>query len=252
MVQRRDFLGITMAWALTTGLASSAWAETGTGEPRSSTPSPAQKTILIFGDSMADGVWGGLTRALIRDTSIKLIRRGKNGTGLARPDVYDWPANLPALLEAEKPDIAIVSFGLNDRQDTFAGGRREHYFRTEAWKTSYIERIQAILTPLKDKQIPTFWIGLPIMRDAAVSKDAEFLNGLYEPAVIAAGATFFPIWELSTDGTHDYTTHIKGTDGRLRSLRNDDGMHFSPAGYDLLAQALLQKLTPIIKAAKAP
>lgn len=241
-----------MAWAILVPLAGGAWAETGTGEPSVRIVSSAQKTILIFGDSMADGVWGGLTRALIRDASIKLVRRGKNGTGLARPDVYDWPANLPALLETEKPDIAIVSFGLNDRQDTFADGRRQHYFRTDAWKASYNERIQAILTPLADKQIPTFWVGLPIMRDAAVSKDAEFLNGLYEPAVRAAGATFFPIWDLSTDGTHDYTTHVKGADGRLRALRNDDGMHFSPAGYDLLAQSLLQKLTPIIKAAKAP
>lgn len=252
MVQRRGFLGIATAWAVVASLTGGAWAETGSGETPSPTASSAQKTILIFGDSMADGVWGGLTRALIRDTSIKLVRRGKNGTGLARPDVYDWPANLPALLETEKPDIAIVSFGLNDRQDTFAAGRREHYFRTEAWKTSYIERIQTILTPLKEKQIPTFWIGLPIMRDATVSKDAEFLNGLYEPAVVAAGASFFPIWDLSTDGTHDYTTHVKGADGRLRSLRNEDGMHFSPAGYDLLAQALLQKLNPMIKAAKAP
>lgn len=252
MTFSRIFSLIAVVWAFALSLPGAAASQAGSGEAPPAASSPAQKTILIFGDSMADGVWGGLTRALIRDPSIKLIRRGKNGTGLARPDVYDWPAHLPALLETEKPDIAIVSFGLNDRQDLFAEGRRQHYFRTEAWKSEYLERIQAILAPLHDRHIPTVWVGLPIMRDAVVTKDAEYLNGLYEPAVTAAGASFFPIWALSTDGTQDYTTHIKGADGRLRALRNEDGMHFSPAGYDLLAQALLHKLTPIIKTAKTP
>jgi uncharacterized protein len=235
-------------------LSASGWAaaQAGSGETPPMGSSPAPKTILIFGDSMADGLWGGLARALLRDPTVKLIRRGKNGTGLARPDVYDWPASLPSLLDAEKPDAVILSFGLNDRQDTFAEGRRQFYFRTEAWRMSYSERIQALLAPLQARHIPTIWVGLPMMRDAVVSKDADYLNGLYQPAVLAAGATFFPIWEISADANRDYASHVKGPDGRMRALRAEDGMHFSPAGYDLLAQALLQKLAPMVRVATSP
>ncbi len=252
MGKRWILIAISMAWVVMISATGWAGAQAGSSETPPAVPSPASKTILIFGDSMADGLWGGLTRALVRDPTVKLLRRGKNGTGLARPDVYDWPASLPTLLDTEKPDVVILSFGLNDRQDTFADGRRQFYFRTDAWRASYSERIQAVLTPLKERHIPTIWVGLPIMRDAAVSKDAEYLNGLYEPAVRAAGATFFPIWEMSVDGNRDYTSHTKGPDGRMRTLRTEDGMHFSPAGYDLLAQALLQKLAPMVRVATSP
>lgn len=252
MGKRWILVVIAMVWSVMLSASGWAGAQAGSGELPAQNSSPASKTILIFGDSMADGLWGGLTRALTRDPSVKLIRRGKNGTGLARPDVYDWPASLPGLLDAEKPDVAILSFGLNDRQDTFAEGRRQHYFRTDAWRVTYIERIQAILAPLKERHIPTFWVGLPIMRDSGASKDAEYLNGLYAPAVAAAGATFFPIWDMSVDSNRDYASHTKGADGRMRSLRTEDGMHFSAAGYDLLAQALLQKLAPMVRVATAP
>ncbi|MFD2265088.1 DUF459 domain-containing protein [Lacibacterium aquatile] len=202
-----------------------------------------QTTVLVFGDSMADGLWGGLTRALVRDNSIKLLRRGKNGTGLARPDVYDWPAALPQMLEQEPPSVAIVSFGLNDRQDSFFEGRRQHYYKTDAWKQTYIERIEAILKPLADKKIKTIWVGLPIMRDPKVSKDAEYLNALYADVVAKHGATFFPLWELSVDENHEYTSHGRGSDGRLRPFRNDDGMHFTMGGYDILARELLKTIS---------
>lgn len=252
MGKRCILILVAMVWGVMLSASGWAGAQAGSADPAVTAPSPASKTILIFGDSMADGLWGGLTRALIRDPRVKLIRRGKNGTGLARPDVYDWPAALPGLLDTEKPDVVILSFGLNDRQDTFADGRRQFYFRTEAWRSSYIERVQAILAPLRERHIQTIWVGLPIMRDSTVSKDAEYLNSLYEPAVAAAGATFFPIWDMSVDSNRDYASHTKGADGRMRSLRSDDGMHFSPAGYDLLAQALLQKLAPTMRAATTP
>ncbi len=252
MGKRCILIAITMAWVVMLSASGWAGAQAGSSETPPLGSSPASKTILIFGDSMADGLWGGLTRALLLDPTVKLIRRGKNGTGLARPDVYDWPASLPSLLEAEKPDVVILSFGLNDRQDTFAEGRRQFYFRTEAWRTSYSARIQALLAPLQARHIPTIWVGLPIMRDAAVSKDAEFLNGLYQPAVLAAGATFFPTWDMSADTNRDYASHTKAPDGRVRALRAEDGMHFSPAGYDLLAQALLQKLAPMVRVATSP
>lgn len=202
-----------------------------------------QTTVLVFGDSMADGLWGGMTRALSRDNSFKLLRRGKNGTGLARPDVYDWPASLPAMLDQEPPTVAVVSFGLNDRQDSFFEGRRQYYYKTDAWKQTYIERIEAILKPLAERKIKTYWVGLPIMRDPKVSKDAEYLNAIFADVVPKHGATFFPLWELSVDENHEYTSHGRGSDGRLRPFRNEDGMHFTMGGYDILARELLKTLS---------
>ena len=45
------------------------------------------------------------------------------GTGLARPDVYDWPAAIATQLQKAQPKVVVVTFGANDDQDMMAGGR---------------------------------------------------------------------------------------------------------------------------------
>jgi hypothetical protein len=261
-MDRRRFVGGVagsfLLMAAGGGLAQTAPSPTVQPAPSSAPVPTAEKaaekptTVLVFGDSMADGVWGGLARAMVRDTSIKLIRKGRNGTGLARPDVYDWPAKLPELLDQDIPDLAIVSFGLNDRQDNFAEGRRQHYFRSDAWRQAYVERIESILKSLSDRKVRTVWVGLPVMRDPKVSKDAEYLNSIYAEVVPKHGATFFSIWDLSSDEKKEYSSYSKGADGRMRPFRNDDGMHFTMGGYDVVARELWKTVTGLQLAHVSP
>jgi hypothetical protein len=56
---------------------------------------------------------------------------------------------------------------------------------------------------------------------------------------MVAGADWFPAWPLFTDANGNYAPYGKGLDGETTRLRADDGVHFTGAGYDLLAKALL-------------
>ncbi len=57
-----------------------------------------------------------LERRLERYRQVELHRFGKLGTGLARPDNFDWSKHITSLLEGFKPHIVIGQFGGNDGQ----------------------------------------------------------------------------------------------------------------------------------------
>src|ERR1700760_2234565 len=57
--------------------------------------------IALLGDSMIDGIWGGLLRAVQKENCahlIKLGRYGMIGTGLTRADKFDWTEEAKSIL----------------------------------------------------------------------------------------------------------------------------------------------------------
>ena len=90
-------------------------------------------TIAVFGDSLADGLWGSIYRRLQRDDRFEILRAAKASTGIARPDYYDWNEALAEYLAAESIDAAVFSIGLNDMQSMVVDGERAVTFRSERW-----------------------------------------------------------------------------------------------------------------------
>ena len=68
------------------------------------------------------------------------------------------------------------------------------------------------------------------------------LNQIYATQTAAAGADWFPCWSLFADANGKYQPYGKGLDGETTRLRADDGVHFTGAGYDVLAHALLPSI----------
>ena len=58
------------------------------------------------------------------------------GTGLARPDVYDWPGAISREMATANPDVVILIFGANDDQDMEADGHRVP-LQSDAWQQEY-------------------------------------------------------------------------------------------------------------------
>ncbi len=73
--------------------------------------------MLLVGASSVQYYLGAeLERRLEAHRDVTVLRLGKLGTGLARPDVFDWPAKLAELLDAFQPDLVIAMLGGNDAQ----------------------------------------------------------------------------------------------------------------------------------------
>ena len=121
--------------------------------------------IAFVGDSTADGLWGGVTRLVPRDSCLKgnveLGRFAKNSTGLTRPDRFNWADEVKKIGESFKPQLYVMSLGLNDRQSVVEKGQitMDH---SPLYPAKYKERVTAVLKSARASKAALLWVGLPV------------------------------------------------------------------------------------------
>jgi hypothetical protein len=196
-----------------------------------------EERILLVGDSQAQGLAAGLQRLYRHDRVWRIIDRSRIATGLASLNRFDWPAAVPAIAAAERGAIGVVMFGANDRPVIRVNGRVDAAFEAK-FCSVYGGRVAAVAEAMHKSCGGVIWVGHPIVRDAVYAEDMVLLNRLYAERAAAAGAEWFPSWPLFVDSAGGYSAYGKGVDGVTTRLRADDGVHFTPAGYDVLAKAL--------------
>lgn len=206
--------------------------------------------IVVIGDSLADGLWGGLYRTFEEDATLEFINRAKPSSGLARTENYDWNAELDKLFKDETYQVAVVMFGANDAHG-IRKGKESFKIGTDGWREAYGERVEAIIKKLRAKNIATYWVGLPIMRSPTQSADAEAMNDVYREKSFINGAKFVDTWTGFTDETGRFSAYGPDITGQSRRLRADDGLHLTMRGNQKLAHFVETDLRKDLVAAKA-
>jgi hypothetical protein len=96
---------------------------------------------------------------------------------------------------------------------------------------------------LKGREVPVVWILLPVMRDATAARDAKLINDLVvKAAADRPWVRTVDTWVLTADTDGAYQAHFKDLTGKVRLMRDNDGVHFTPPGYDLIAESVLNLL----------
>ena len=198
-------------------------------------------TIVVFGDSQAAGLARGLQRVLINEARYRVLNRTHPGASFAHAE-SEWLAPIQHFVAGEKADIAIVLFGGNDRIDMREASDRYLRFGTDAWRDVYTDRVERVLENLASRGLKIIWCGNPIARSAKYSTDMEYINKIYEAEAARFGAQFLPLWSAVVDDQGGYTAYGKDRDGVTERLRADDGIHFTAAGYELIAQKIIDTL----------
>jgi hypothetical protein len=207
---------------------------------------PPAIRIAVLGDSQAGGIAGALVRRLHGNRHFRVLDKSRISSGLAALNAYDWPAAVRAIAADDRPDVAVVMFGANDRPPVRIGNPADDA-RTLSFSALYSSRVRTIIHSLRAANVQVIWLGHPIVRDLQFSTDMEFLNHLYEEGAEEEGARFVPLWDLVAENGA-YTAFGKGTDGQTRRLRADDGVHMTNAGYDLAVSRLLPSIEAALQA----
>lgn len=206
---------------------------------------PRKLTVIVAGDSIADGIWGGLYRKLLRDKRYEIVRKARNSSGFV---AFDWVEELQGTEEFKRADAVIFLAGTNDRQSLVRDGKPRFLFGTKQWEEAYLERVTALMQSVKQHKVPLVWIGLPIARKDEFNKDSRYLNGLFSQAAAQAGVHFIDIWPMFADKDGQYSAYLPDEEGRNRLMRDNDGIHFTPRGYEMIADAVLEKLQKTVPA----
>ncbi|HEX3952707.1 MAG TPA: DUF459 domain-containing protein [Stellaceae bacterium] len=215
------------------------WALGGTGYAQQEKAGPTPPaSIAVFGDSQAQGLAMGLQRVLIEDPRYHVLNRTHPGAALVHGE-NEWLAPVERFTASEHADIAIVMFGANDRLDM----RDEHgaylHFRSDDWRAAYAGRADRILTLLSNAGMRVIWCGNPIARSDTYSADMSYINDVLAGELPRFGGQFVPLWSVVTDDQGGFTAYGKDRDGRTQRLRTDDGIHFTAAGYELIAEKIV-------------
>ena len=205
--------------------------------PAASGPAETAERILVFGDSQAQGLAGGLLRLYRADKLHRVIDKTKISTGLIPRANYDWPVQAANLARTEKVEVAIVMFGANDRPAIRVHGQISQDLQDNFIQT-YGDRVAGIAQAFKTANIPLIWVGHPMVRDAVFNEDMEMLDDIFADRVPNEGATYLSLWDVFKGEDGKFNAYGKGVDGQTTKLRADDGVHMTPAGYDVIAALL--------------
>lgn len=202
------------------------------------------KKVLMIGDSMMEGVAPRVLSQLQKDRGITGLNLSKRNTGLAYPGYFNWPETTQKALESD-PDIGllVVFLGPNDPWSMPDGpGKPYLKFKSEAWETEYRNRIRSILTLAQQHAVPVIWLLPPNMRTDKLNQSMAWLNAMYSSEVKEAGGIVLSVNDLFGYRNDIYSpTALIG--GKTISLRAPDGTHYSPAGQNLIAQAILENIS---------
>ena len=197
--------------------------------------------VVVFGDSQAQGLAGGLQRVLIDDSRYKVLNRTRPGAALVHSQ-SEWLAPVQNFVDKDKAEIAVVMFGANDRLDMRDDDGRYIHFRTDEWHDEYAKRVDKILTALTGGGLKIIWCGNPIARSAQYSADMSYINDIMSDEVAHYGGEFLPLWTVIADNQGQFTAYGPDRNGVTERLRNDDGIHFTAAGYELIAERVISVL----------
>jgi hypothetical protein len=201
---------------------------------------PVTRTIVVFGDSQAQGIAIGLQRVLLDDSRYKVVNKSHAGAALVHADT-EWLAPIVSFVGKNTAQIAVVMFGANDRLDMRDEGTYLH-FRTDPWRDAYAKRADKILTALTGAGLKVVWCGNPIARSPVYSEDMKYINDIYAAEVAQFGGAFLPLWNVVADDQGRFMAYGPDRNGVTERLRNDDGIHFTTAGYELIAQRIISVL----------
>ncbi len=196
--------------------------------------------LLDIGDSIGEDLGYGLGDVFSSDPYVRVIQRAKIDTGLARPDYYNWPAELESELRRYHPGAVVIMMGANDDQTLSLANGSGVSTSSPRWNRIYRRRIALMMAEVTASGAHLVWVGLPPVSSPAVNNAFVLrVNGLAKLlAAGRSGVTYVPSWKLLA-GPHGTFTQYKTLNGGVQQIRYSDGVHLAPAGWDLLASYLL-------------
>ncbi len=130
--------------------------------------------------------------------------------------------------------------------------RGPYDFHTDQWAALYVKRIDAMIAALKSKEVPVIWVGLPAIRGAKATNDMSYLDELYRERAERAGIVYVDIWDGFVDEDDDYEVQGPDFEGQTRRLRTADGVHFTKAGAEKIANYVGRELRRVMLSSVAP
>lgn len=197
--------------------------------------------VLVTGDSLTESLGPTITNTA--PDTVRAQTETRFGTGLVRPDFFDWAAHARVQVAERDPELVIVAMGGNDGQGiTLADGTVLPAGSAE-WAAEYQRRAGVVMRIwTADGARRLLWLSLPPARSDRLNGYFRQLNAATEAAAAGvSGASYLDLapW-LSKDGA--YSDYLTGADGQAVLARSHDGVHLALDGARIAAAHVIDNI----------
>ncbi len=209
---------------------------------------PEKTVVLVVGDSLSVSLADKLETVLDKNRCT-LERLCREGGGLTRPELLDFPSELKALLGRTTPDVVVFMIGANDAMPVTNGEAVRVPFDSPEWKTAYAGRAGSLIQMAlaANPRAPVFWVGAPPMADRNLSSALRTVNAaLREACQGHPPCRFLDTWEIFSDAEDAYTPTALDLTGAQTPLRTPDGVHLTDAGARRLCARVVSETSGIL------
>jgi hypothetical protein len=206
--------------------------------------------VWVAGDSLAEVPGLALERAVGDNSAIEVTGiESRLSTGLGRPDLYNWFTRFQQELR-QRPNVALLSFGADDAHDYMTGvppGRTIGPLGSPSWIREYRRRVDGVTREFNRAGVYVVWLGAPIPRGPGFARGFRVVDSVLRSVVDDHPRTsaYVDTWHMFATRHGRYADYLRQRDGQLVRMRADDGVHYEPAGGDLIADHLLARLAAV-------
>jgi hypothetical protein len=186
------------------------------------------------------------------DTRLQVQRSRHALGGILRNEFIDEAQTIDSSLSRTPMHIVLVMVGLYDRYPWRPqGGNRRVPVGSDEWKAEYARRVDRLMKIFKARNAALYWVGLPIMRRPEFSDDAQMINEIVRERAYVNGQKFIDLFSQFADEKGVFNAYGPEIDGKIRLLREADGIHFTQVGNRKLAHFVERDLRRDITQARS-
>jgi uncharacterized protein len=208
--------------------------------------------LTVVGDTFAEGLLAGLIEALGTDARVNIQKKHREVSGVMSADFEARMKEFEETFSKEPVSIAVVMLGEDDRvplkgtssKKTVAIGAPE-------WRAEYARRIDRLMKAVKRKTPSVYWVGLPNFSRNEANEQTQIMNEIMRERAYLNGFRFIDTFAGFLDETGAYSAYGPDLAGKIRVLREGDGVHFTAAGNRKLAHFVEKDLRRDMTQAKS-
>ena len=196
-------------------------------------------SVLITGDSMMQYI-GMIASQNYPKLGLKVLDLSKQSTGLLYKKSHNWAQVIKDTLAKNKDiKLLVMLIGANDPWGRSINGKF-YELNSSEWREFYARRVDEIYKIAKASNVKVLWLSLPCMQKTDYAKKIELLNEIYKSVSEQNGQIFINTSEYLCQNDN-FLTHLN-INGKRSKIRQDDGIHISKIGSQILADEILKRI----------
>lgn len=207
--------------------------------------------VAVAGDTFADGLLTGLMESFSGDTRLNIQKRVRPLAGIMSSGFDEKAAAFERDVASEPASILVVMVGEDDRVPLKSSSGRRVPVMTPEWRAEYARRLDRMMKAAKSSKASVYWVGLPNFGRAEANEQAAGMNEVIRERAFQNGFRYIDAYTGFIDESGAYSAYGPDLAGKVRVLRQGDGVHFTDAGNRKLAHFVEKEMRRDLNQARA-